>query len=148
MFQFPALASRLLRIPRSPGVGCPIRVPAAQWLFAPPRGFSQLITPFFASESQGILRTPLLASLLLSTRNLYFLNFIFPACQRTFTRSCANIRAAPVRGYDWARTNTYMRRRIPANITPIFIPRTFFCTALGLVPLCYPPMWRIRESNP
>ena len=41
------------------GMGCPIRVPPGQWLFAPPQGLSQLITPFFASESQGILRTPL-----------------------------------------------------------------------------------------
>ena len=42
------------------GMGCPIRVPPGQWLFAPPQGLSQLITPFFASESQGIHRTPLL----------------------------------------------------------------------------------------
>ena len=39
--------------------GSPIRAPPDQRLFAPPRGFSQLIAPFFASWSQGILRTPL-----------------------------------------------------------------------------------------
>jgi hypothetical protein len=42
--------------------GCPIRAPADQRLFAPPRGLSQLIAPFFASESQGIPRAPLFAS--------------------------------------------------------------------------------------
>ncbi len=41
------------------GVGCPIRKSANQRVFAPRRGFSQLITSFFASESQGILYVPL-----------------------------------------------------------------------------------------
>ena len=41
-------------------LGCPIRTSADQGIFAPPRSFSQLITSFFASESLGILRTPLL----------------------------------------------------------------------------------------
>ena len=54
---------RCFSSPRSPpslGVttslwpGCPIRIPPDQRLFAPPRGFSQLITSFIASESQGI----------------------------------------------------------------------------------------------
>ena len=57
---------RLLRCFSSPGLppfqgntyhyvlGCPIRISADQWLFAPPHSFSQLITSFFASESQGI----------------------------------------------------------------------------------------------
>ena len=62
MFQFPALASGFagwypFRIP-----GCPIRRSAGQGLFAPRRGFSQLITSFVASESQGIHQTPLLSS--------------------------------------------------------------------------------------
>ena len=42
--------------------GCPIRAPADQRLFAPPRGLSQLVAPFFASESLGIPRAPLSAS--------------------------------------------------------------------------------------
>ena len=42
--------------------GCPIRRSAGQGLFAPRRGFSQLITSFVASESQGIHQTPLLSS--------------------------------------------------------------------------------------
>ena len=51
-------------VTRSPVPGCPIRKSADQESFAPPRSLSQLITSFFASESQGILRTPLLTFLL------------------------------------------------------------------------------------
>lgn len=40
-------------------VGCPIQVSADQSVCARPRSFSQLITPFIASESQGIPHTPL-----------------------------------------------------------------------------------------
>ena len=58
MFQFPGLAPRLLGVPRLLAVGCPIRVPADRFVFANPRRFSQLVAPFFASESQGIPRTP------------------------------------------------------------------------------------------
>ena len=39
--------------------GCPIRTSAGQRVFAPRRGFSQLVTSFFASESQGIPHAPL-----------------------------------------------------------------------------------------
>ena len=83
--------------------GYPIRAPTDQWLFAPPRRLSQLIAPFFASESQGIPRAPLFASLVLTlrresprTRSMISLIFLtpvheysfvshtlFPACQRT-----------------------------------------------------------------
>ena len=38
--------------------GCPIRTPADQRPFAPPRGFSQPAASFFASGSQGIPRAP------------------------------------------------------------------------------------------
>ena len=41
-------------------VGCPIRISTDQFVCANPRSFSQLITSFFASESLGILRAPLL----------------------------------------------------------------------------------------
>ena len=62
---------RLLRCFSSPGSlrtkravteslppGCPIRKSAHQWVFAPPRGLSQLVTSFFAFESLGILHVP------------------------------------------------------------------------------------------
>lgn len=61
--------------------GCPIRTFTDQRLFAPPRNFSQLITSFFASESLGIHRTPLLTFFLIFLQvNLFF---TFPTCQRT-----------------------------------------------------------------
>ena len=47
-------------------VGCPIRISADQSVFANPRSFSQLITSFIASESQGIPHTPLFCLLYLS----------------------------------------------------------------------------------
>ena len=47
------------------GLGCPIRTSADRRPFAPPRGFSQLITSFVASESQGIPHTPLVTSFVL-----------------------------------------------------------------------------------
>ena len=59
MFQFPAFAS-LSGYHASCMVGSPIRTSADPWVFAPPRGFSQLVTSFFASESLGIPRTLLL----------------------------------------------------------------------------------------
>ena len=44
-------------------VGCPIRKSSDQRSFAPTRSLSQLITSFFASESQGIRHSLLLTSL-------------------------------------------------------------------------------------
>ena len=65
MFQFPAFAPNFtVEYPAFNGMGCPIRTSADQGLFAPPRSFSQLITSFFASESQGIHPALLLTFLL------------------------------------------------------------------------------------
>ncbi len=58
MFQFPGLAPSFGRVARSPVSGCPIRTSADHRIFAPTRSFSQLITSFVASESQGILHVP------------------------------------------------------------------------------------------
>ena len=58
MFQFPGFAPHVREVTPSPAPGCPIRTSTDQWIFAPTRGFSQLITSFFASESQGILHVP------------------------------------------------------------------------------------------
>ena len=64
MFQFPAFAPRTMAGYQVFNlVGCPIRISPDQWLFAPPRSFSQLITSFFASESQGIHPAPLITFL-------------------------------------------------------------------------------------
>ena len=50
--------------------GCPIRISADQWSFAPTRGFSQLITSFIASESLGIHHTPLIVCLYIVSRDI------------------------------------------------------------------------------
>ena len=52
-FSSPRLPPRT-RVTTSLWPGCPIRKSPDQRLFAPPRSLSQLITSFFASESQGI----------------------------------------------------------------------------------------------
>ena len=49
-------------MPRLRAAGCPIRTPTDLWPFAPPRGLSRPAASFLASGSQGILRTPSLAS--------------------------------------------------------------------------------------
>ncbi len=59
MFQFPTFAY-LNDIPAARRVGCPIRISTDQLVLANPRSFSQLITSFFASESLGIPRAPLI----------------------------------------------------------------------------------------
>ena len=46
-------------MPESLPAGCPIRKSAGQRVFAPYRRLSQLVTSFFASESQGIPHAPL-----------------------------------------------------------------------------------------
>ncbi len=82
MFQFTGLAFLTEYLINK--MGCPIRVPADQFVFANPRSFSQLVTPFIASENLGIHRTPLVTffRFLLEiltryywflTSNLYFL---------------------------------------------------------------------------
>ena len=86
MFQFTAFAL----LAQSPlRWGFPIRISADLGLFAPPRGFSQLITSFVASWSQGILRAPLLSSLLqgrrlaarpVVSRSLQYVNVRLPLC--------------------------------------------------------------------
>ena len=66
MFQFTGFAPHLRAVPESLPAGCPIRISASQWVFAPKRGFSQLVTSFFASESLGILHVPFSPFLFLS----------------------------------------------------------------------------------
>ena len=64
----PRVCPLLRRVSTSLWTGCPIRKSPDQRLFAPPRSLSQLITSFFASESQGIPRTLLVTfSILLNS---------------------------------------------------------------------------------
>ena len=91
MFQFPPFAS-LTGYMSFTHVGCPIRKSSDQGLFAASRSLSQLITSFFASESQGIRHAPLLTFFL--TRYLsrishtmlftYFTLLLVSICQRSF----------------------------------------------------------------
>ena len=65
--------------------GSPIRTSADLWIFAPPRSFSQLVTSFFGSWCQGILRMLFFAwprrHLLRFTQNLLSANSAFsPLC--------------------------------------------------------------------
>ena len=50
--------------------GCPIRTSAGHGAFATRRSFSQLVTSFFASESQGIPHAPLVVPLISLTSRL------------------------------------------------------------------------------
>ena len=61
----PCVRSLLRSVPGSLPAGSPIRISADLGIFAPPRGFSQLVTSFFASESLGIPHTPFSAFLFL-----------------------------------------------------------------------------------
>ena len=56
---------RLRRMAGSLPPGCPIRTSADHRAFAPPRGFSQLVTSFLASESPGIPHAPFFVPLYL-----------------------------------------------------------------------------------
>ena len=72
MFQFPAFAFLNRNDTSSTYRVAPFGYPGVKWLFAPNPGFSQLITSFFASESQGIHRLPFFTCLL-----LLFILFLF-----------------------------------------------------------------------
>ena len=58
-FSSPGSPQGFSLMPESLPAGCPIRKSAGQWVFAPRRRLSQLITSFVASESQGIPHAPL-----------------------------------------------------------------------------------------
>ncbi len=84
MFQFRELAS-VAGCQTSSLTGCPIRISSDQFLFANPRGFSQLSTSFFASKSLGIPHTPFLTFLRPLTAYCQSTDFISSpqSCQRT-----------------------------------------------------------------
>ena len=84
-------------------MGFPIRKSTARWIFAPPRGLSQLVTSFFGSWCQGIrrmlflawpsLKADLLAPLFLSftlsvSFQLFHKKLIF--CELAFANLCGS----------------------------------------------------------
>ena len=83
MFQFPGFAPGPLQAGcrAFSAAGCPIRTPADLGPFAPPRGFSQLVTSFFASGSPGIRRPPFSASRMSSAVRA---TSLCRACARSF----------------------------------------------------------------
>ena len=74
----PRVRPLIKRVTRSLVPGCPIRKSPDQRLFAPPRSLSQLITSFFASESQGIPHA------LLVTFSNFLLVFFFSYAHRIY----------------------------------------------------------------
>ena len=78
----PHVRPLLCRVTGSLPPGCPIRRSTGQWVFAPRRGLSQLVTSFFASESQGIPHAPLVDSVISLTSSAK-LHLLF--CHLTFT---------------------------------------------------------------
>ena len=67
MFQFSGFASASLYIQEADNLlsklGFPIRISTGQWMFAPHRSLTQLITSFFAGWCQGIPHVHLFTSL-------------------------------------------------------------------------------------
>ena len=102
MFQFPGFAIARYGFTIA---GCPIRTPADQWSFAPPRSFSQLAASFVASESLGIHRVPLVRFLppqgLSFQRSLlvftFFLSQLVNELLRPFAPLPAGCRTSPLR---------------------------------------------------
>ncbi len=92
MFQFPGLAFRLAEYIDFIDMGCPIQKSADQFVFANPRSLSQLITSFFASESQGILHTPLItfSYFLITLYSLSFSQHVKELLQVTFSGRVLN----------------------------------------------------------
>ena len=88
--------------------GCPIRTPTDLWPFAPPRGLSRPAASFIASGSQGILRTPSLASRSRefgdahAPPSLAFLSFRFLFVS-AFLPILSKNRAGHLRGPPWWR---------------------------------------------
>ena len=140
MFQFPAFASSIRKIPGSLPVGCPIRRSAHQGPFAPPRGLSQLIASFIACKSLGIHRTPFLTcyASFLSLRKesekrvlkVYFwltpfrLLYVFIFTHSLYQQGCATIR---VRLFS--------------------VSLLICCTVCHRSHGLFSPKWRITDSN-
>ena len=108
-------------------MGCPIRKSPGQWIFAPYRGLSQLITSFIACKSQGIHRTP------------------FP----TFFYRFGFIVHTPWDSYPWGRYVSFFPGVMNVIITPVGFLRFACC-----FPICqrsftrsFRVMWRITDSN-
>jgi hypothetical protein len=90
MFQFSRFAHYVH--PFFKWIGFPIRKSADQFIFADPRGLSQLITSFIASESQGIPRVPFLTffydTAFCSVCMLFDMIVVYPLLHSLISRYC------------------------------------------------------------
>ena len=120
-------------------VGCPIRISADYRLFAPPRGFSQLITSFFALQSLGIPRMPLFVFIARNcvsiTRDRYVSTLLFYQCfDNVFSLLVV---------FLCFHKNLFSRNRQYVNeLVPSACSYTDKSISNGLW------LWRIRDSNP
>ena len=148
MFQFTGLTSDIIGYLIAK-VGCPIRIFTDQRLFAPPRNFSQLITSFIVSESQGIPRTPLLTFfyLLYLQVNLNFYLFAFPICQRTFLTFSPRLSSEArmliafwimlKRGYHRIRTSFLCATAYPFEVSSSMFQVQSCASILIIVTICF-----------
>ena len=119
--------------------GFPIQTSADHRLFAPPRGFSQLITSFFALQSLGIPRMPLFVFIARNcvsiTRDRYVSTLLFYQCfDNVFSLLVA---------FLCLHKNLFSRNRQYVNeLVPSACSYTDKSISNGLW------LWRIRDSNP
>ena len=151
MFQFPGFAPSLMVSGFIP-TGCPIRKSALHWIFAPVRGLSQLVTSFFASESQGILHVPFSPFLFPFGKSPLIIFFVAsPFCK---TYSAAAAYAARVRLSIWLTllsvfARDYLCHHQSVTVFPLSRSSRLACDDLQF-PLCQCSLffvWRITDSN-
>ena len=134
MFQFPPFAYLAVYMSFT-HVGCPIRKSPDQWPFAPTRSLSQLITSFFASESQGIRHAPLLTFFMTRLRS-----------RISHTELPIN-KANPFSKiyFCFLNCHTTCQRSFSAFV-PVLLsfPHGRFCFRSGLLAANW---WRITDSN-
>ena len=116
MFQFAGFAS--LHRDDRPSV-CRVAPFGYPWItgrLAPPQGFSQLTTPFFASESLGIHHVPFLTSLLPSLAIT-----LRSVCQRSFSHS-----PGIMRGMTATNRHLSSRAFFRLKLIPLLFPEVIY----------------------
>ena len=140
MFQFSRFAHYMH--PFFKWIGFPIRKSADQFIFADPRGLSQLITSFIASESQGIPRVPFLTffyhcRLLLGTVCFFDSCCVFLVFTYNSEPQQSSILLSSLSFFFFQ----YVKELLPRSS---FADRLFHYPSLGRVMVGW---WRITDSN-
>ena len=132
--------------------GCPIRRSTGQRIFAPYRGFSQLVTSFFASESQGIPHAPFVHSVISSQNARSAFVVVLP---KPLYQSVSSIYFPARTG---ARCSLFefllcllacsgLQSATPGfRLAPYAFAASIFQNSFHHVNVLF-PMWRITESN-